>query len=689
MWQNITNKISLMKKYIIFSVFIGLQLCANSQAVYDYLKAANDYFTKANYFSAAKYYEKYVGNGKTKMKISGFDPYTASSLKNQQKTITSNQQQAIYNLAECYRLLNFYSKAEPYYLQATTFNNAQFPLATYWYAKTLKVLANYNIADSVFHVFLTTYNNNDLYKTDAQLEIKNIQFIQQQLSKKDLYLYTVNKANKPLNTTGANYAPMWLNKNSLMFTSTRFDNTLPKNKQYTNQLYVANFSDTTLNNIVKVSIEQPTESHQGVSAITPDNKVLYGSRWTITNGKKLSQLYYCLQTANNTFSQPILVDTSINLPGYSTQQPFIMPDGKHILFSSNRPGGAGGFDLWYAPLNVQGIISGAPINLGNIINSAFDEQAPYYHAASTSLIFSSNGYIGMGSFDFYKSKGNFGSFSTPENLGYPLNSNKDDIYFAATGEAKNVLENVVFSSDRSNECCLDLFYLTKKRLLKKITGQVVNCENNLPIIGANVEVNNSNKKLITAVSTDNTGFYTFTASDFEVLNTTASFKGYNTASVSTNSFPDDEQENQTLNVLCLQKIKEIIPPPPPPPKVDTVVVMNNIYFNFNEATILPESFQYIDDKIVTMMNKYATMVVEVSGHTDNVGNNDYNQKLSEQRAISVKNYLVSKGIATDRIETKGFGESKPIEPNQLPNGKDNPEGRKKNRRIEFKVLRYN
>jgi len=115
--------------------------------------------------------------------------------------------------------------------------------------------------------------------------------------------------------------------------------------------------------------------------------------------------------------------------------------------------------------------------------------------------------------------------------------------------------------------------------------------------------------------------------------------------------------------------------------------MDNIYFAFNKAAILPESFDAIDNQIVVMMNRYPTMVIEIGGHTDSQGTDEYNMKLSQARAESVKKYLIEKGIAADRIEAKGYGETKPIAPNTI-NGKDNPEGRKKNRRTEFKVLHY-
>jgi outer membrane protein OmpA-like peptidoglycan-associated protein len=137
-----------------------------------------------------------------------------------------------------------------------------------------------------------------------------------------------------------------------------------------------------------------------------------------------------------------------------------------------------------------------------------------------------------------------------------------------------------------------------------------------------------------------------------------------------------EQESMMYPELCLL---------PEPPKVNETFVVENVYYDFNKANLKPASFPALDE-IVRMLNFYPNMVIELSAHTDSKGSNSYNQKLSEARAKSVVDYLVSKGIARERLEAKGYGETKPIEPNAI-NGRDNPSGREKNRRTEFKVLK--
>jgi outer membrane protein OmpA-like peptidoglycan-associated protein len=138
-----------------------------------------------------------------------------------------------------------------------------------------------------------------------------------------------------------------------------------------------------------------------------------------------------------------------------------------------------------------------------------------------------------------------------------------------------------------------------------------------------------------------------------------------------------EEEAMRYPDLCLQ---------PEPPKVNETFVVENVYYDFDKANLKPESFPALDE-IVRMLNTYPAMEIELSAHTDSKGTTKYNQRLSEARATSVVAYLVSKGIDPSRLKAKGYGETMPIAPNKNDNGSDNPEGREKNRRTEFKVLK--
>jgi len=237
-----------MKKIFVLTAVLFSFASLHAQFVYDYLKAADDYFQKGDYASAAEYYEKYMGGDKTG-KDKEFKPYTPQNSSKKTAAAAVNKEQAMYNLAECYRLLNYPSKAEPQYKEVMVANKKQFPLAQYHYASQLRALGKYAEAEQNFKTFLSGYPANDEYKKNAERELKNLQFIQAQFVKKDLKYYTINKAGGELNAKGASYAPAWLNSNTLLFTSTRPQDTTAKTMVYTNRVYQAVYDAGTLASI--------------------------------------------------------------------------------------------------------------------------------------------------------------------------------------------------------------------------------------------------------------------------------------------------------------------------------------------------------------------------------------------------------------------------------------------------------
>ncbi len=662
-----------MKKIFVLTAVLFSFASLHAQFVYDYLKAADDYFQKGDYASAAEYYEKYMGGDKTG-KDKEFKPYTPQNSSKKTAAAAVNQEQAMYNLAECYRLLNYPSKAEPQYKEVMVANKKQFPLAQYHYAAQLRALGKYAEAEQNFRTFLSGYPANDEYKKNAERELKNLQFIQAELVKKDLKYYTINKAGGELNAKGASYAPAWLNSNTLLFTSTRPQDTTAKTMVYTNRIYQAVYDAGTLASISLATIPQEKGMQQGVVTVTPDGNTMYLTKWGISGDKKSAAIYSSSKT-NDGWSEPVKLGESINANGANTQQPFVTADGKYLLFSSNRTGGQGGYDLWYAPL--ENGTAGTPVNMGAAINTSYDEQAPAYHEASASLIFSSNGRVGMGGYDFFRSKGNIGNWTEPVNMGYPVNSVKDDIYMVSRGSAKNVLENVMLSSDRDAVCCLELFALQKVRPLRQLSGRVLSCDPSKPLSGATVTIVDpaSNKTIYTKeVGAD--GTYSFTMEDHQPLKVQAEAKGFISNAANVGTPADLEEESMRYPDLCLV---------PEAPKVDEKFVIENVYYDFNKADLKPESYPALDE-VVRMLNTYPNMAIELGAHTDSKGSDTYNMKLSEARAQSVVKYLVEKGISAERLVAKGYGEAMPIAPNEI-DGKDNPEGREKNRRTEFKVLK--
>jgi outer membrane protein OmpA-like peptidoglycan-associated protein/tetratricopeptide (TPR) repeat protein len=590
-----------MKHIFLTAVLFSMVTISKAQVAYNYLRAADYYYKNAEYSSAAPYYEKYLAGSRAIVSNAAYRPYNTQPSAKKSMVAVSSEQQAIYKLAESYRLLHDYSKAVPWYAEAMEFDKAAFPLAPYHYAVALRALGRHELAEKAFTYFLESYTQQDTYRETAQRELQNLRFIIAEMSKPDLNMYKVEKAPEVINPIGANYAPVWFKDSVLVFTSTRPEKGA-KGHAFVNRLYTANYAAGQPDSVNLLAIAQPKDVDQGVIALSPDGNTLFMTRWTVKQGKK-SAAIYSSKKSGDTWSEPVLLDTILNVPDYSSQQPFVTPDGKRLIYASDRPGGVGGFDLWEAELNGEG----TPFftkNLGPVINTAWNEEAPYVHAASSLLIFSTDGRVGMGGFDFFYTKDSAGVWSTPVNFGYPVNSVKDDMYFISKGSKENILENVWLSSDRAAACCLELFSLQK-----------------------------------------------------------------------------------------------VLPPPPPPPApkpepqivalepppTDGPIVLENIYYDFNMSYLQPASFPSLD-RLVAMLKKYPAIVIELSAHTDSKGSNELNEKLSEARAKSCVDYLVGQGIDASRLQSKGYAATRPIAPNTNPDGSDNPEGRARNRRTEFRII---
>jgi outer membrane protein OmpA-like peptidoglycan-associated protein/tetratricopeptide (TPR) repeat protein len=647
-----------------------LHLPAQAQTGSDFVKVADRYFAQGDYYNAAVYYEKYLSAGKSKTQDKGYNPYVAQKQNSSSSVKASNRQQATYKLAESYRLLNNYAKAVPYYQQATTFDSVAFPLAYYWYGISLRATASYEEAEAALNKFLGMYTAAGNYKASATKEIANLVFIRQQLSSKAKQKIEVGKAPASLNPTGANYAPAY-QQNTLVFTSTRPDSTelTDKKNPYNNRLY-----KTTGNNVTKLNIPNAGKSQLGVSSFSADGNTLFFTKWQQVNGKNLAAIYTATKQDTG-WGNITLLDSLVNTTGYSSQQPYITADGSTLFFASDKPGGQGKFDLWYVPLS-NNKPSAAAINLGTSINTADDEQAPFYHTPTATLVFSSKGFTGMGGYDLFYSKGITGNWQAPVNLGAPANSVKDDIYFAAKG--KSIWDSTYFSSDRASECCLELFTALKLPVDKYIYGNIVNCVNRSPLPGASVQVLDTTfRQTLYSLTSDYTGKYAFTIHEGQSFIIISQKERYtvDTSYYSYNSLP--ETDTVYNNAICLTPVKDTVPPP--------VIVLNKVYFDFDKHNLTSQSKKTLDSVLSVMQNNPA-IIIEVNGHTDAEGSDIYNLNLSMQRAKVCAYYLIGKGIKAARIQIKASGESQPVAPNQATDGKDNPDGRKLNRRTEFIII---
>jgi len=635
----------------LFILFVPIGAIAQKGS---YKALGDEAFDNNNFYEAANYYLK-AATGKSTVSTNNVPFY--SSGKYTRKQQQADQPYITYRLAECYRLYQDYINAAIWYLKVI--NDDKYPLARLWYAASLHANGNYNEALKQLQQFISSYKANAKYLAIAQHETDDCNFAMQHL--KDISPVIIMPI-VSLNGDDGNYALTISNK-AYWFTSSRsLSNNRHRNKIYTTSLKtplspaVVNFEK-----FDKVALFE-----YGTPSLDASGKKMYFTRWHKTDNKIVTEICYS-KLENGKWGQPQELNHNVNIDGFNARQPSVTLDGRRLFFASNKPGGQGGDDIWVSDLNADGQAMNA-VNLGPAINSAYDEQAPFYNTAGKKLVFSSNGLVGMGGFDFFESAGDTGSWTRPVNMGYPINSSKDDLYYTADPDNEDLF---YFSSNRSSDCCLSLFAGQIKS--RYIVGNVIDCRTQQGLNGVRVTLKDSvTKKIISQFDVDPKGRYIFKLKS--PCRVELSKEGYFTKSIYLQSNVIKQADTLFNQEFCLD-----------PYKINVPILIKNIYFDYNKAELRMASIIELN-KLVVIMNDNPTIKVEVGSHTDSIGKDDDNLRLSQARAQSCVSYLVTQGISPVRITVKGYGETMPAAPNSLPNGKDNPAGRQLNRRTTFTVL---
>jgi len=662
---------------ILFIMIIAV-IChqANSQ-VDQHVALGDKYFAAGEYFTAAGLYEQFLNPSKKEVSKANFP--LNSRRHNQGGTGGNiNRSDVLYKQAESYRLANYWVEAADKYKKCFEKDQAKYSDALYWYAVCQRSLGNFDAAEEYLNRFLISEGSGNVKRQDAEKELQTIQFIKKQVSRPDTVMYSVQKIGTSDGNGKGIFAVTNISGSKFAFTSTTTDSIIAKGvNPYHSRLFSAKMEGNTLQKAEPVNIDGVDVSFsQGAACISPDKNFLYFTQWKKENGKNLSSIYFSAKNRKG-WSKPVLL-SSVNKEGYSGKQPFCSSDGKTLFFASDMPGGSGNFDIWSAPLQADGT-TGIPVNAGSIINTEGDEQAPFYHSASGILVFSSNGREGMGGYDLYSAKLNGTQWNTPENLGYPVNSSRDDIYFFTTGE-KELLKNAIIGSDRGSECCLETYHVMKSSKKKVMSGLVRDCRNNSPISNAQVILKDaSGKNLKTTTGPD--GKFSFDMVNDPEENTLVITKEQykqRSEAVSIESVNGSDWQTDVLqNVpLCIDTIEEknmVI-------KAENVVT---VYFDFDKSDLKERGIALLDSVSKVLAENIAT-TVQVSGYTDGLGSDAYNKKLSDRRARTCADYLISKGVDVTRISFESFGACCPVEMEKI-NGRDNPDGRSKNRRAMINI----
>ncbi len=620
------------------------------------------------------------------------DPSSAISFFEAYLKNNRSDAKAMNLLAQNYLEIRDYERAQKLFLQAYTTDKEKCPEALYFYSQMQKSNGQNDSAKISFQKFKKEYKGSEKQlKKQATKEIAFCDSIQKLISveKKVIITHLDTTINK-VNTEGA---PINSDENTLIFTSLRTDKkefiieddtTRPVQRK----LYYAKKE----NNTWKFSGEyganlNAANFNTGNACFSPDKKRLYFTRCKPNFKGEMICAIYVSEKNGNDWSEPIKLPKVINNPKYTSTMPAVTTDpakGNELLyFVSNNKEGKGGLDIWYSIYDKKNKVYKTPKNAGKTINTSQNEMSPYFDNETRTLYFSSEGLGGLGGYDIFKAIGDGKKWMSAENVGQPINTGADDIYFTISPNR----EEGFFVSNRkggnalkNSTCCDDIYTYKHTQYIKiNLKGNVNEViDPNLAIQQATVEVYIKDKKtgetfLVKTLQSDNTGNYNTSLEanqDYFIIIKKTDYLG-TSLDVTTKNITTSQDINKTS--LMAKNPKEPIRIP-------------NIQYEFDKANILEGSKIAIDTTVFSLMQANPEVIVEIQSHTDSRGSEQYNTKLSQSRAESVVAYLISKGIKKERLKAKGYGESKPIAPNEKSDGSDNPEGRAQNRRTDFKII---
>jgi outer membrane protein OmpA-like peptidoglycan-associated protein/tetratricopeptide (TPR) repeat protein len=411
--------------------------------------------------------------------------------------------------------------------------------------------------------------------------------------------------------------------------------------------------------------------NEGGASLTVDNKTLYYTvcKYTQNHTYYNCDIYYSVYV-DGEWTPIKSVSDKINLPTTWESQPSISADGNTLYFVSDRSGGYGGYDIYRSVKNDKGEW-GTPINLGPTINSTGNEKSPFIHPDGKTLYFSSDGWLGMGGYDiFYSRLNDDGTWSTPVNIGYPINSADDEVgFFVSTdGQKGYFASNKLKGPGGWDVYSFDLYDKAKPEKVLFVSG-TVKSETETEMAQTRIELKNMETKKISVIPLDSvTGKYTAVAPFNNDYIMTVKREGY----VYESRYIARTDSIYKMPARLDLNIQQI--------EVNKSYRINDIYFAFNSFDLTKES-KAVLDLLIEFLAENPSICIEIQGHTDNIGNDSENMKLSSNRAKSVYNYLITNKIDAVRLAYKGFGKTMPVASN------DTEEGRAKNRRTVFVITR--
>jgi len=583
-----------------------------------------------------------------------------------------------YYIAESYRRSNRMQEAEPYYKAAIDGNTTEDD-AYFWYAFSLKSVGNYEGAATAFNNYLKIGSNFD-YVNRAKNELNNLKVLNQIIAKKAYY--KIDNLTE-LNTPDAEYSPVYANQR-LYFTTSRGSQImhLATGTGFTDIYeYLFDGVEKYSGQAKRLSDKVNTENaHEACPTFSRDGNIMIFSRGNTgkRKGEENTDLYISVKE-NGEWGEAVKLRSVSDTLAWDSS-PFLSPDGKTLYFASDRDGGSGGSDLYKAVRDANGVW-GNVVNLGTPINTRGNEMFPFIGKDGL-FYFSSDGHPSLGSLDIFVVKKDSLKKSYVENLGKPMNTSYDDfsIFYQDT-------INGYFSSNRpGGRGDDDIYHFVDESRIRVahyyIDGHAFQTDTaTYPkesiLANATIKVINEKGDTIATVKSDSLGRFKYEVQPETNYIILARKPGYLTRQVEFSTVgkkvppeklkPGENDVNIAVKIVLPKKEEK------------AVLVIDNIYYDFNKWNIRPDAEIELY-KIVEFLRNNPDIKIELSAHTDERGKADYNRKLSQKRAQSAVDYIISRGIDKDRITAKGYGEDKPLIKNA-----QTEEEHQKNRRTEITI----
>jgi OmpA-OmpF porin, OOP family len=649
--------------YLIITLFF---ICAGywAQSKKVWLTKADEFFEKGDYINALTNY-KNVLNDSLGMAEKIY-PYeiviTNQKLKNKMVEADSIKTAPLmdylhHQIGMCYKFTFDYNHAVSQFEKSAT--SEYYPEDVFFLAEAQMNVQQYQLALDNFEKFIKSDIKIDSLTKKAQVSMTGCYYAMNPKNIRkgaEVWLADTTTFNVGTSSFGAMY---WGYEERMIFTSARQGGVvldpLKQNSSFLCDLYyteqITKDEWGTANNFGR---PVNTGQHEGAGCFNNGNAMFF-TRWSDINPNE--QNIYLARMIDMKFFEALKLDGTVNVEGYQSVHPFVSMDGSMLYFSSNRPGGMGGFDLWRIEIDPTGMPKGEAENLGAPVNTPYDEVTPFLHEYSSTLFFSSNGHNTIGGLDIFKSSYDYENdlFSKPSNLGMPINSSKDDAYMIWD----KYLKNGFLSSDRE-ECpnghCYKIYHVNNAPIKIMLEGYVFDGRTEEEIPNASItfkDVRYSFEPF--TIKTDEGGFYEVELQqDLEIF-LKATQTGYfaDAANVDTRSITET---TVLIQDFYLQQI--------PTGEIE----IEGIEYDYNSDKLRPVSMEILD-KLYDFLMLNDNLVVEINSHTDFRGSDKYNLDLSQRRAKSCVDYLISKGISSARLIAKGYGES---EPNFLVDAKKEP-----------------